>query len=473
MPTPKRPTSAFFYFQNSKRAAFRQIHPELQNCELSKKLAESWKSLTDAEKEPFCQMHETDQHRYKMECHHLGLSPPFHKKRSRNQMGHVSVQQPGGLPHVVQLADGLRKDMLAPKVFKARRPTPAFIYFQNNHREALRDASPDLSHCDISKKLGLVWRQLALEQKKPYLDMHEADRDRYMKERDTLDSVMMGQVQVMLPKRQKTESNKGKMARAGAECLVNKDALELALATALPPPSQTHAAPAEPRGYLNSLAPAQMAISVPVSSEVLHHLQQQQQLGPSDVVQHLAHTASQHVAHAANQHLVHQQLPHDAQQVQQQLPHFHFQHPQYQQLDQHQYENQQFQHQCLQFEHQPHMLPQGQPGMLAPLGTHHTGPGLDSQPQMQQQPMQHVPLGMQLHSDVNNTHVLSAPPQHIAEAPASAEHAYMPESASVLGSQTLKDVGVHVDSQHQTPAQMPASVGHLSGLHGSEYAYDS
>jgi hypothetical protein len=245
VPLPKRPTGAFFYYQNQHRHALRIASPDLENCDLSKKLAESWKMLTAVEKEPYLRMHEADQQRYNAECERLGITPPAQRKRNAQQLssngslvqvpvGHVQTDGAGGIS---QPAPGVQMP-------KARRPTPAFIYFQNHHRQALREASPELSHVEISKKLGMVWRQMDAEQKQPYLSMHASDRNRYMKERDALESIMMGgQVPVPQHKRPKTEPRHKVGKRGQPACVVDRAAINLALETQLP--AAQHHAPAE------------------------------------------------------------------------------------------------------------------------------------------------------------------------------------------------------------------------------------
>jgi len=247
VPLPKRPTGAFFYYQNQHRQALRIASPELENCDLSKKLAESWKLLTPGEKEPYLRMHEQDQNRYNAECERLGITPPAQRKRNAQQLSASGalVQVPIG--HVQTNGDGSIQPTPGVQMPKARRPTPAFIYFQNHHRQALREASPELSHVEISKKLGMVWRQMDGEQKQPYLAMHAADRNRYMKERDALESIMMGgQVPVPQHKRPKTEPRHKVGKRGQPACIVDRAAISLALETKLPNSLHTPAIMSQP-----------------------------------------------------------------------------------------------------------------------------------------------------------------------------------------------------------------------------------
>ncbi len=47
---PKRAQSAYFLFSNEKRTEFRGKFPDLKITDISKKLSEAWKTMTDADK---------------------------------------------------------------------------------------------------------------------------------------------------------------------------------------------------------------------------------------------------------------------------------------------------------------------------------------------------------------------------------------------------------------------------------------
>ena len=278
--------------RNQHRQALRIASPELENCDLSKKLAESWKLLTAGEKEPYLRMHEQDQNRYNAECERLGITPPAQRKRNAQQLSASGalVQVPIG--QVQTNGDGSIQPTPGVQMPKARRPTPAFIYFQNHHRQALREASPELSHVEISKKLGMVWRQMDGEQKQPYLAMHAADRNRYMKERDALESIMMGgQVPVPQHKRPKTEPRHKVGKRGQPACVVDRAAINLALQTKLP---NSHHTPA----VLNQPEPV---VVPPVGNPI----------GIGDPIAVVATLASEHEREANLQpHHIHQQQLH-------------------------------------------------------------------------------------------------------------------------------------------------------------------
>lgn len=64
---PKRPTSAFFFFTQEQRPVLKQSNPELSGSEISSKLGEMWRGMTDEEKKPFQAKYEVDHERYVFE----------------------------------------------------------------------------------------------------------------------------------------------------------------------------------------------------------------------------------------------------------------------------------------------------------------------------------------------------------------------------------------------------------------------
>lgn len=64
---PKRALTAYIFFTNKHREETKKANPEASITDLSKLMGAKWKSLTDAEKEPYQKMAEKDKVRYKKE----------------------------------------------------------------------------------------------------------------------------------------------------------------------------------------------------------------------------------------------------------------------------------------------------------------------------------------------------------------------------------------------------------------------
>eukprot|EP01025_Chloroclados_australasicus_P060471 TRINITY_DN7764_c0_g2_i1.p1 TRINITY_DN7764_c0_g2~~TRINITY_DN7764_c0_g2_i1.p1 ORF type:complete len:178 (-),score=36.81 TRINITY_DN7764_c0_g2_i1:202-735(-) len=64
---PKRPLSAYLMYSNEKRNAVKEKHPDLTFTEIPKKIAEMWKALSAAEKQPYENMAADNKKKYEKE----------------------------------------------------------------------------------------------------------------------------------------------------------------------------------------------------------------------------------------------------------------------------------------------------------------------------------------------------------------------------------------------------------------------
>jgi hypothetical protein len=111
---PKRPMSSYFLFMNAKRDPLKAAEPDLKFGELTKKLTEQWKSLTDKQREEWDNAALKDKERYAKECQERGILKKGEKP-------------PG--------EDG-----------KPKRPTGAFFLYQNEMRDKIKKEHPELKH---------------------------------------------------------------------------------------------------------------------------------------------------------------------------------------------------------------------------------------------------------------------------------------------------------------------------------------
>ncbi|CAM0880102.1 unnamed protein product [Alopecurus aequalis] len=70
-----------------------------------------------------------------------------------------------------------KKDPNAPK-----RPILPFMYFSMMERAAVKENNPDLPPNEIAKKLGEIWQKMSTEEKQPYVQRSQVDKQRYEKE---------------------------------------------------------------------------------------------------------------------------------------------------------------------------------------------------------------------------------------------------------------------------------------------------
>lgn len=63
-----------------------------------------------------------------------------------------------------------------------KRPTPAFLIYSQTARPLLRQKYPELPNTEISKRLGIQWKNVIGEEKQKYVDMETEQRMTYKRE---------------------------------------------------------------------------------------------------------------------------------------------------------------------------------------------------------------------------------------------------------------------------------------------------
>ena len=61
---PKKGKGSYMFFAEAKRSEFKELYPELSFGDLSKKIGEAWKTITDEEKAPYEENAAKDKERY-------------------------------------------------------------------------------------------------------------------------------------------------------------------------------------------------------------------------------------------------------------------------------------------------------------------------------------------------------------------------------------------------------------------------
>ena len=69
-----------------------------------------------------------------------------------------------------------------------KKPINAFIFFSKTIRKQVKNDNPDMSHTDLMRKIGDMWRDDELDRSE-YVRMAAEDSDRYKREKETMISV--------------------------------------------------------------------------------------------------------------------------------------------------------------------------------------------------------------------------------------------------------------------------------------------
>lgn len=87
----------------------------------------------------------------------------------------------------VKKAKDASKENKAPSQVQPKKPITPYFAFLAARRENFRNENPKLSITEIAKGMGQVWTAMTEDQKKPYNQIVEEDKARYLKELNDLE----------------------------------------------------------------------------------------------------------------------------------------------------------------------------------------------------------------------------------------------------------------------------------------------
>jgi len=167
---PKGKITAYAYFIRHKHE---QKLPELANlpfAEFSKRCSESWKSMTDEERNVYLDMAKEDKKRFEQE---------------------FQVWKANGGDKKAKAAKKKKKDSNAPK-----RPATAFFLFSSVYREKLKEEHPEFKVTEVARELGRLWKECSDEEKEKYSRLatekkaqYKIDVEEYQKKKKELDAI--------------------------------------------------------------------------------------------------------------------------------------------------------------------------------------------------------------------------------------------------------------------------------------------
>jgi len=147
---PKGRRTAFIFFSKHCREEHKRKYPmhSVGISEISRRCGEIWKTMTEREKAPYFEMAEEDKERYQNEM--LDWRP------GKIYLGPES------------------RDPNMPKRYMS-----SYIFFSNDYRPIVREKDPSLTLPEVSRCLGIAWKNLTKEQRQPYEKRASEDKERY------------------------------------------------------------------------------------------------------------------------------------------------------------------------------------------------------------------------------------------------------------------------------------------------------
>lgn len=147
---PKRFKSSYICFSIAHQDKVKaELGPNARVADISKRMAQLWKGLSEEEKKKWDAEAKADRARYEEEK--ANYSGPWQAPQRRT-----------------------KKDPSAPK-----RPMSAFLYFSQKYRPIVKAQKPDLKNTDVSKCLGEMWRNAPTEERNMYIDCEAQQRAKY------------------------------------------------------------------------------------------------------------------------------------------------------------------------------------------------------------------------------------------------------------------------------------------------------
>jgi len=62
------------------------------------------------------------------------------------------------------------------------------MFFTQEWREKIKEENPGISFGEVAKRLGAKWKTMSEEDKEPYVEKHQADKERAEKAKEAYES---------------------------------------------------------------------------------------------------------------------------------------------------------------------------------------------------------------------------------------------------------------------------------------------
>ncbi|CCD16178.1 unnamed protein product [Trypanosoma congolense IL3000] len=149
---PKAARSSFILFAAEHRDKVKAANPEMKTTELFQELGRMWNDASEKVKEKYKNLADEDKARFDREVSEYKMQGGKEYSRSAK----------------------VKKDEGAPK-----RPMTSFMHFSKEFRNKNKGGGV----VDVSRAAGAAWNELSQEDRKPYQDMAQRDKERYHREK--------------------------------------------------------------------------------------------------------------------------------------------------------------------------------------------------------------------------------------------------------------------------------------------------
>merc|ERR1712222_310291 len=141
---------------------------DLKMTELSKLMGLEWKKLDDEGKQKYKEMAQKDKERYAKEMENYTPPPSDVPDESTGKEENESSK-------TTKAKTAKKKKKKDPAAQKGKRG--AYIFFCNDIRARITEENKDLKMTELSKLMGLEWKELDDEGKQKYKEMAKKDKE--------------------------------------------------------------------------------------------------------------------------------------------------------------------------------------------------------------------------------------------------------------------------------------------------------
>lgn len=188
---PKRGRTAYILFSMASRKELSKNLPELKGKEIMTRIGEMWRKTSDEDKRPFVEESKEEMDRYKR------AMIEWKKKSSLNSDGDETEQTDEETTAGMTSVKQTKKTKMAKKAGNKKKPKraiTAYIAFSNSKRAEAKEKNPNVSHKDIMKILGGMWKNASPEEREPFVIIAREDKIRYEKEKEDMVEVVAATV---------------------------------------------------------------------------------------------------------------------------------------------------------------------------------------------------------------------------------------------------------------------------------------
>lgn len=165
---PKRPLNGYMKFLNQQRPTVVRLNPDFSCVDITKKVAQQWRTLSPEQKRPFEEASAIDRERFKvaLQQYRAQLSPAQAAAQAEERRVKLAQRKV------------VRKKRELNRLGKPKRPRSPFNIYMTEHFEEARGITLPMK----MKTLAEDWKRLSNYQKQVYMQLSEDDMVRYNNE---------------------------------------------------------------------------------------------------------------------------------------------------------------------------------------------------------------------------------------------------------------------------------------------------